>query len=238
MPLQACNGTALTFTYNNSPRIHNVIKIITEYGLWTPRPWPAGHCTTLTWRRDPQSRPIAEEIWQMNLMNCHSKKWRSQASGHALTADYCVTMLLCFTIETYWLISVAEEARRMLNSGTLRFPWIYYQHSCELVSNAPHCLILTKRSKFLHLLSAPPSRHHQTVMLSYKCIVLSQANNLPFPECLFLWQCIDLARCHFVMRAYITRLIGTIPYSPATHPNDPQCDSGSFTDFLSNEGVM
>ena len=138
------------------------------------------------------------------------------------------------------MISVAEEARRILSSGTLRFSRIYYQHSCELVSNAPHCLILTKRSKFLHLLSAPPSRHHQTVMQSYKCIVLRQANNLPYPACLFLWQCIDLARCHFVMRAYIyiTGLIGTIPYSPATRPNDPQCGSGSFTDFLSNEDVI
>ena len=94
-------------------------------------------------------------------------------------------MFICFTIETDWLISVAEEARRMLNSGTLLFPWIYHQHSCEMVSNSPHCLILTKRSKFLHLLSASLSRHHQTVMQSYKCIVLRQANNLPFPECPF-----------------------------------------------------
>lgn len=139
----------------------------------------------MTWLHDPQSRSIAEEIWKMNLMNCHSKKWRSQASGHTLTTAYCISKLLCFTIEIDWFISVPEEARRMLNSGTLHFWWIYYQHSCELVSNARHCLILTKRSKFLHLLPAPPNRHHQTLIPSYKCIVLRQANNLPFLSVFF-----------------------------------------------------
>lgn len=119
-------------------------------------------------------------------MICHSKIWRSQVSGHALTIDYCVTKLLYFTIEIDWLISVPEEARRMLTSVTLHFSWIYYHHSCELVSNARNCLILTKRSKFLHLLPAPPNRHHQTVMQSYKCIVLRQANNLPFLSVFFM----------------------------------------------------
>jgi hypothetical protein len=137
-----------------------------------------------------------------------------------------------------WLINFcARRGQKNAQSGTLHFSWIYYQHSCELVSNARNCLILTTRSEFLHLLPTPLNRHHQTVMQSYKCIVLRQANNLPFLGVFFLWHCIHLARCHFVMRAYITGLICTVPY-PVTRLNDPQCDSGSFTDVLSTEAII
>ena len=80
-----------------------------------------------------------------------------------------------------WLINFcARRGQKNAQSGTLHFSWIYYQHSCELVSNARNCLILTTRSEFLHLLPTPLNRHHRTVMQSYKCIVLRQANNLPF----------------------------------------------------------
>ena len=140
-----------------------------------------------------------------------------------------------------WLINFC--ARRGQKNAQFRYVTFLMNLLSTQLWTGVKCSALSNFNKALQIPpstpSTPPNRHHQTVMRSYKCIVLRQANNLPFLSVFFFMAMHWTGTVPLCDEGiYTTGFIGTVPYSSATSPNDPQCDSGSFTDVLSTEDII
>jgi hypothetical protein len=147
-------GCMIPDTYNKSQK-HIVRNIIKRCTLWTPCTWPEEHYNTdmATWFREHVYRMtnLEDGVNELSLQRIEKPSMLKRTRCYVLQLRLINLLINVF-------IYVSEEVRKILNWGTWDSSWIYYQHSCELVSNARHCLILTKRSKFLYLLSPTPQQ--------------------------------------------------------------------------------
>ena len=114
-----------------------------------------------------------------------------------------------------WLINFC--ARRGQKNAQFRYVTFLMNLLSTQLWTGVKCSALSNFNKALQIPpstpSTPPNRHHQTVMRSYKCIVLRQANNLPFLSVFFFygnalnWHSATLWWGHIYNRAYRHRSV-------------------------------